>query len=58
MVASPHSAVRRVVEVVVAVACSTWRLLVLLVIFAPLLATAHLAMAHGFHRPEWLSWLR
>lgn len=55
---SPHSAVRRVVEVVVNVACSTWRLLVLLVVFAPLLATGHLAMNHGFHRAEWLAWLR
>lgn len=56
--ASPHSGVRRVLQVVVQVACSTWRLLVLLLVFAPLLATAHLALSHGFHRPEWLSWLR
>ena len=56
--ASPHSGVRRVLQVVVQVACSTWRLLVLLLVFAPLLATAHLALSHGFHRREWLKWLR
>ena len=58
MIPRPRSAVRRFVEAVVNFACSTWRLVALLLMFAPVLATAHLALNHGCYRAEWLSWLR
>ena len=49
---------RRVAGVVATALSRGGRLLVLMLVFAPLMATAHLALHYNFHRAEWLSWLR
>ena len=54
----PRSWVRRVAGTVATALSRAGRLLVLLLIFSPLMATAHLALHFNFHRTEWLSWLR
>ena len=53
-----QSWVRRVAGVVATALSRGGRLLVLMLVFAPLMATAHLALHYNFHRAEWLSWLR
>ena len=57
--APPHqSRVRRLVGGLLNLVRSTWRLLLLLSMFAPVMATGQLAMVHGYHRAQWLSLLR
>ena len=54
----PQSWVRRTAGIVATALTRGGRLLVLLLVFAPLMATAHLALHFNFRRAEWLSWLR
>lgn len=53
-----HSVVWRLVGALLNLVTGAWRLVVLLTMFAPVMATGHLAMTHGYHRAQWLSWLR
>ena len=54
----PRSWVRRAATMVATALSRGGRLLVLLLVFSPLMATAHLALRFDFYRTEWLSWLR
>ena len=53
-----HSGVLQLMSYLLNLLRGAWRLVVLLTMFAPVMATGHLAMTHGYHRADWLSWLR